>query len=180
MTNNSQRNFLIVPATFIELHLPAANWLSCQSHTEQYRLVEYGYSSLQCYMSTLGLGVILLHWTRSTDNWTMWLPERTPRPVSRSERNVVFWVNYSIPSLLWSWKAAELETRQSGSIFLCIAKLCWLCQAYHFLLALFPSSIKCNSRPEILAFVLSAKFSNLNVHMPCQTKLNMTAQMGCF
>lgn len=110
----------------------------------------------------------------------VWHPVGAPRTGSVSKSNAVIWVNYSLPSLLWSWKATELEPRQSGSIFFCIGKLCWLCQAYHFLLVLFPSSIKWRSWLEILGFVLSAKFSNLYVHKTCQPTLNITAQMWRF
>lgn len=110
----------------------------------------------------------------------VWHPEGTPRTGSIRELDAVIWVNYSLPSLLWSWKATELESRQSGSIFLYIGKLCWLCQAYHFLLVLFPSSIKWKSWLEILGFVLSAKFSNLSVYITCQPTLNITTQMWYF
>lgn len=110
----------------------------------------------------------------------VWHPKGTPRTGSIRELDAVIWVNYTLPSLLWSWKATELELTQSGSIFLCIRKLCWLCQAYHFLLVFFPSSIKWRSWLEILGFVLSAKHSNLCVCMTCQPTWTLLLKCGAF
>lgn len=51
-----------------------------------------------------------------------------------------------------------------GLFFLYVTKLCWFCQAYHFLLALFFSSVKLRSWQGILDSVLSARFEDLYLH----------------